>query len=230
MSIRNTSLKAVAVASPTAMDCVPRSRKPRVSGLARREKIVDTRRNLLERGRALSRAAASRIQTCGGDATAEGRRPVEEELVEQTASEYVADAGVDIFVRLLEPDPENAGEMSGAALRILDAGPRMRLMAEADSLQRDGTLLSHCLGITDDPAPLIENDITSSAQAPVLLWLCELGCTPRTGVYSGATIQLFGGEVPELLLRVGPHALGALRGRLLIQFLDAVNFRLSRPQ
>jgi hypothetical protein len=33
-----------------------------------------------------------------------------------------------------------------------------------------------------------------------------------------------------LLLRVGPHALGALRGRLLIQFLDAVNFRLSRPQ
>lgn len=225
MSIRNTSLKAVAVAPQTAMGSARRSRKPSDSRSQRRKELAETCRSLFERGYALSRAAASTPQT--GPVASETRLPVEVELVGQEASKYMEDLHLDLFVRLQEPDPDDAGILSGAALRILDAGPRMRLMAETDSLQRNGMLLSHCLGITDDPAPLIENDTTSSAGVPVIVWLRESGYTPRTGVYSGVTIQLFGGEVPELLLCAGPHAIGVLRGKLLTQFLDAVNFRLS---
>jgi len=216
---RRNTLQSAVVPLPTCPGSGRHSRK--LAGSAKRRIAGPARfQNLAE---------APRAQSEREHVPAEAQRPVEVDLDSRSADEYLQDGRVDLVSRLEEVDPADPGILSGASLRIMDIGPQTRLTAEIDAIQRDGTRLSHCIGTSDDPAPLIENDLTSSAEKPVQLWLRELEYRPRTGVYSGATIQLFGGEAPELLVCVGPHAVGVLRGRSLTAFLDSLNFRLSRP-
>jgi hypothetical protein len=167
------------------------------------------------------------------------------DIADLSAAAHVANNVMDLFVRLEEPD--EPGDLSGAALCIADAGEDVALVAAfRDIPQRGGRpATQHFLGAIPaaDLAPIASTDPKTASEGFCVAFregekgsgLCLMflaGEDPELGLYimSGreamaATLCVERGERPMVLGRCLGHCLGVLRGELLARFFDFLRRR-----
>jgi len=156
--------------------------------------------------------------------------PIEADLAEPEAIKWVERSATSLFVRLEELDPGDPGQLSGAALHIIDSAQWTYVDAEiGNTAQPYGGETTHCVGYLkgEDLHRLALAD-PSDFRDRFSVALRELYC--GSVGFSGATLILFAGEAPELRLCFGTHCLGVLRGDLLGRFFDSLRRRCALEQ
>jgi hypothetical protein len=155
------------------------------------------------------------------------KKPVEVDLADSRAAAYRGDGDTDLFVRLEELYPGDPGQLSGAVLRVAQAGRYTFLQAHtAPAPQPYGGHTTHCLGYMraeDIQRFLVE----TGTRAKTMANLRELENDDAPLGLSGARFFFFGGDEPEMRLCFGAHCLGVLRGRLLTALLDCARIRAA---
>jgi hypothetical protein len=148
------------------------------------------------------------------------RKPVEVDIIDPVATEYLRDESVDVFARLEEADPADPGQLSGCSLRIMNCGS-VQLRVDIDANQRDGSRHSHCLGEVDD------RDLSSIADADLAN---EADSFSIPAFPAGVFLVLAAGAEPEMSVCIRAHCLGVLRGRALAAFLGCLRTRCELAQ
>jgi hypothetical protein len=160
-------------------------------------------------------------------------RPTEIEIdlgSSMAAPAWSADRSIEVFARFENPCDF---ERTGAALRIEDARENAFMDAEiADTLQRNGTRLSHSIGY------LRPADVAWFATATALglffsvsLWeLQSEGMVPSGATLTFSPTASQDSVAPLLQLRFGNHDLGVLRGHTLEQFLECLRLRCATAE
>lgn len=182
------------------------------------------RRKFIQAAAALSTVTASQSKGRMNLSRPAVRTPVEVDLADPDAARYFGKSGIELYVRLEEMYPGDAGQLSGATLRIMHSGKDTVLNAEGAAPQRDGSQITHVYGYLDGEELAYAGE-ANPERHNFLIRLCELYPEIRPKVYSGATLMLFAGANPRLEVCFGGHFLGVLRGRLVTTFLSCVHQR-----
>jgi hypothetical protein len=154
-------------------------------------------------------------------------KPIEVDLADPKAQAYLADGDVDAYARLEELWPGDAGQLSGACLRVSQATRYTFLQAHtAPAPQPYGGHTTHCLGYmsAEDIRRFV---VETGTRANTMANLRELENDDAPLGLSGARLFFFGGDEPEMRLCFGAHCLGVLRGRLLTALLDCARIRAA---
>jgi len=150
------------------------------------------------------------------------------DLADSASAERSANQNETMFALLEERYPGDPGQISGCALYITEGGRYAWLSAHIHCAEQrgGGGPLSHCLGYLDAEGArvLVEQ---SSKGIPFAVALREMYPQVRPGAFSGATLNYFGDDGPEIRLYVGSHCLGVLRGQLMAAFLECARVRLG---
>ncbi len=177
------------------------------------------RRNFL--WSAAAAPAVLKTNATAGVKTPFASKPVEADLVHPDSKQHLHDPSVDLFVRLEEEDAGDPGQLSGAALRILDTGSSMYVVAETAAPQRDGSMHSHCWGALDAQAAAVL--ITPPADGVSTI----VPLRDPAERFTGAWIEISAEEERELRLLLPTHVFGVLRGPGVVVFLRALETRLE---
>lgn len=152
---------------------------------------------------------------------------VEADLAEPGAAQYGGSHNIELFVRLEEQFPGDPGQLSGAVLRIIDAGESIYLHASiGNTLQPYGGSTPHWLGSMDT------RDVKRLASFDPNGDDCESEAAPFTdpriqGQPWALWAVLYPGDAPELRLESGGHSFGVLRGELLSRFFNCLRQRVE---
>jgi hypothetical protein len=117
--------------------------------------------------------------------------------------------------------PADPGQLSGAVLYLLQAGPHTCIHASLASESR------HILGYFNAASirRLVDEAETGASIAMGLREYYPVDSSQDR--FSGATLALSGGDSPEARLCFGAHCLGVLRGDLLAKFLKCAAIRIG---
>ena len=108
-------------------------------------------------------------------------------------------------------------------------GQCLCLSAEMDAIQRDGSMLTHCIGIArfEDVTPLLEVD-TTSVTSFASLRLREFEFDEYCEQPSGARLEFIGGDDAKLSVFFGYHIFGILPEPSLSAFLNCLRLRCAQ--
>ena len=224
MNGRSASIQPVAVPSSTAILGSMREDSRRPTGPSKPRISRVTRANH-------SAEANVRAQFERGRALVEARRPVEIDLADQPAAEYVCDKVIDAYVRLEEANPGDPGQLSGISIHLIGVATGVILAVYGDAIQCDGTISTgHCFGYvgSTELTALVEADANSPITA-IWIPLRELNAPMNHGPLSGCVLELRGGPTAALRVCYGAHILGVLYGNLLTAFLSCLRLRCFQP-
>ena len=150
--------------------------------------------------------------------------PVEIDLADPSAGEYLQGSATDVFVRLEEQFPADPGELSGAKLTILGAGDQVSLhVSIGDVLQPTGYRTSHWLAYlnADGVRRLAGLDPVNGERESAFF----LQDPDREAALGAACLVLHPGASPNLFLCISTYCLGVLRGELVERFLQCLRLR-----
>lgn len=161
--------------------------------------------------------ASSTLAAVSGKYSIAASSPLDVDLANPAASKYLHTSAVSGFARMEELDPADPGEMSGAELRVGDAGAAVSLSA------RIGT---HALGYVHGEQLA---RFVSRARKPKDETFGTLLTLDQTR--SGAVLQYLPRPEPQIRLEMGfaHHCLGVLRGANLRRLMEWATVRSGVP-
>jgi hypothetical protein len=147
--------------------------------------------------------------------------PFEVDLTDPAMGRYFEDPKVDLCVKLEERFPADLGQLSGIVLRIMFSGKNTVLNVESPAPQPLGSSLTHLFGYIQG-AKLADASAANPGDPADSFLIC---LQERKNVFSGLSLTLLGGDIPELRVALGNHCLGILRDRPLSMFLQLLHRR-----
>ena len=147
--------------------------------------------------------------------------PFEVDLLDPAMSRYFGDPEVDLCVTLEERFPADLGQLSGIVIRIMYSGKNTVLNVESPAAQQLGSSLTHLFGYIQG-AKLADASAANPGDPADSFLIC---LQERKDVFSGLSLTLLGGDIPELRVALGDHCLGILRDRPLTMFLQFLHLR-----
>lgn len=147
--------------------------------------------------------------------------PFEVDLTDPAMGRFFEDPAVDLCVTLEERFPADLGQLSGIVLRIMGAGKNTVLNVESPAPQQLGSSLTHLFGYIRG-AKLADASAANPGDPADSFLMC---IQERENVFSGLSLTLLAGDIPEIRVALGDHCLGILRDRSLSMFLSLLHRR-----